>query len=183
MRDISDISSFILARPSMVRALDAVATLGLPDAWIGAGFIRNAIWDAVHGVAKPPAPQDIDVVFFDAVAPSAENDVAIQAKLTDRWPQLRWSVTNQARMHVQNADPPYRDAEDGIRHWPETATAIAARWRNGRVELVAPHGVDDLVSLIVRPTPAFRTKVDVVRRRVREKAWLSRWPRLVLFDM
>jgi uncharacterized protein len=183
MRNISDISRFIRERPAMVRALDAVATLGLPDAWIGAGFIRNTIWDALHGVAGSFGARDVDVVFFDALVSSAEYDLAIQTRLAGHCPEVPWSIRNQARMHVRNGDAPYVDAEDGIRHWPETATAIAARWRDGFVEVIAPHGVSDLLGLIVRPTPAFRTKIDIVRHRVREKGWLSRWPRLILVDM
>jgi hypothetical protein len=42
-----------------------------------------------------------------------------------------------------------------IRCWPKTATASAARLGGTRVEVLAAHGVQDLVSLIVRSTPAF----------------------------
>jgi hypothetical protein len=45
---------------------------------------------------------------------------------------------------------------------------------------MAPHGVLDLLNLIVRPTPAFERKMDVYRERVRSKDWPARWPSLTV---
>ena len=45
-------------------------------------------------------------------------------------------------MHLRNGDAPYRDTYDAVAHWAETATAIAARSLRGRVEVMAPHGID-----------------------------------------
>jgi uncharacterized protein len=81
-------------------------------------------------------------------------------------------------MHEQNGDPPYDNTEDALRYWPETATAIAARLRSGRVHVIAPFGVDDLLGLIVRPGPAFAHKTRVYEARLASKDWAKRWPRL-----
>ena len=70
-----------------------------------------------------------------------------------------------------------------VARWPETATAVAARLSHERVELLAPHGVDNLVGLIVRPTPAFLARRHEVMRRVTTKNWLARWPRLRMVDV
>ena len=78
--------------------------------------------------------------------------------------------------------PPYIDTAAACASWPETATAVAARWSNGDVELLAPHGVEDLVSLIVRPTPAFMGRRDEIVRRIATKNWRVRWPKLKLID-
>ncbi|WRQ77412.1 nucleotidyltransferase family protein [Pseudomonas saxonica] len=32
-----------------------VRSLNLPDCWIGAGFLRNAVWDYLHGRSPSPA--------------------------------------------------------------------------------------------------------------------------------
>ena len=48
--------------------LAAVRSLALPDCWIGAGFVRNAVWNALHAGVKgfhPPPESDVDVVYFD----------------------------------------------------------------------------------------------------------------------
>lgn len=81
-------------------------------------------------------------------------------------------------MHRRNGDAPYADTLDAIRHWPDTATSIAARLRQGQIDILAPHGIDDLLALIVRPTPAFIGKMDVYRERVQRKNWQSKWPNL-----
>lgn len=166
----------------MLALLDAVAALGLPDCWIGAGFVRNAVWDALHGRVPGPC-SDIDVVWFDPVDARAERDAAIAAGLRAAHPDAPWDVKNQARMHERNGEAaPYRTMEDAISRWPETATAVAVRRRFGLLELIAPHGVDDLIGLVARPTPAFRGRADVVATRVREKGWQARWPRLRVLE-
>ena len=55
---------------------------------------------------------------------------------------------------------------------------MAARLIASRIELLAPFGVDDLVALIVKPTPAFASKIELYRARVAQKRWAQHWPRL-----
>src|ERR1700730_13912907 len=82
----------------------------------------------------------------------------------------------------RTATRPYADTAEAVRHWPETCTAIAARTLDARIELLAPFGVDDLISLVVQPTPAFANKIEVYRARVARKAWQVRWPKLRSID-
>lgn len=187
MEDAAGLARFLAARPALLAPLRALAALALPDAWIGAGFVRNAAWDEIHGLppgANPPA--DVDVVWFDpARAAAAADDEAIEARLRAALPAVPWQVRNQARMAAGNNDAPYADTADAMAHWPDTATAVAARLRpaSGAVELAAPFGVDDLLAGVVRPTPAFAAdpaKREAFARRVEAKAWLRRWPKLRL---
>jgi len=183
MRTVADIASFVSSRPDMMRLLTTLGGERLPDAWIGAGFIRNAVWDWLSGRADDAPANDVDAIYVDAGDLRPATDLAIETRLRQLCPGVPWQVTNQARMQVRNADTPCRDAAEAISRWPETATAIAARSVRGRVEILAPFGVDDLAGLIVRPTPAFATRRDVCRRRLRQKQWRSRWPELTLRDM
>lgn len=178
LKTAADLSAFLEAEAGVVRPLRLVRDLGLPDGWIGAGLIRNAVWDRMHG-RDPLPPADIDVVFFDAADASTARDDALEERLRREAPDLPWSVTNQARMHAHNGHAPYRSTADALAHWVETATAVAARLTEaGRVEILAPHGLADLFALIARPTPAYRAKLDVFRARVEGKGWRQRWPRL-----
>ena len=164
----------------MMAMLRAVEALHLPDAWIGAGFVRNAVWDVLH--RRTPDVEglaDIDVVYFDTIDISPERECAIEQTLGGG----AWSVRNQACMHLRNGDAPYRDTADAVAHWLETATAVAVRTRKGVVELLAPYGVEDLLGLVVRPTPiaaARPEKMDQFRQRAQEKRWMERWPKLRL---
>jgi len=179
LRTIADIEHLLEAHADLHALLSYVESLGLPDGWIGAGFIRNTVWDVLHGRAVDPSSlQDVDVIFFDSRATTRERESDLECRLRDIAPGPLWSVKNQARMHHRNGDRPYRDTSDAVAHWPETATAIAARSLDGKVEVTAPHGVQDLLNLIVRPTPAFEHKMDVYRERILSKNWSARWPKL-----
>jgi uncharacterized protein len=184
MRTVADIVRFVEGHSHIVRLLDAIDTISLPDCWIGAGLIRNAVWDELHGICSGVAlDTDVDVVYFDSSDTRECRDAAIETRLIGRMPETKWSVHNQARMHVRNGDSPYLDLGDAMRRWPETATAIAARMREGRVELLAPFGIDDLVNLIVRPTPTFALKIEAYRVRILAKNWKARWSRLKIIGI
>jgi hypothetical protein len=183
MRKITDILNLVEARRDMMIVLQQVAALGLPDCWIGAGFVRNAVWDTLHGFTTPTPINDVDVIYFDPSVTGEEAEQAHQADLRKTCPGIPWSVKNQAKMHLLNGDPPYRDIADAVWHWPETATAVAVRLFNGRTELLAPFGIQDLVGLVVRPTPHFRTKMGVYHSRLRQKRWTDRWSQLNVQEM
>ncbi|KGB52690.1 hypothetical protein FG91_03437 [Sphingopyxis sp. LC81] len=95
-------------------------------------------------------------------------------------PSFAWSVKNQARMHIRNGDTPYSSSVDAMRYWPETATAIAAR-RQGLegFEIAAPLGLDDLMNLVLRPSPHFSgEKRAIFEDRSQTKGWFTTWPLL-----
>ncbi|HMB77806.1 MAG TPA: nucleotidyltransferase family protein [Kiloniellaceae bacterium] len=164
-----------------LRMLRAVRTLRLPQAAIGAGFVRAAVWDHLHGFATPTPLDDIDVVYFDPDDPAATRDADLEAALRRSLPGPNWDVKNQARMHLRNGDAPYRDLGDAIAHWLETATCVAARLNEAEdLEIVAPWGLDDLMNLRIRATPSGQRKGEDFRRRLGEKDWQGRWPRLTL---
>ena len=162
----------------MMEILHAVEALRLPDSWVGAGFVRNPVWDALHDRPWSASYTDVDVLYYDTANANPEQDRRIEADLGTSVPAVPWSVKNQARMHLQNGDGPYADSADAMRHWPETCTAIGVRAIGSRIEILAPFGTDDLISLVVRPTPAFANKVEVYRARVAHKAWSVSWPKL-----
>lgn len=177
MQNAADIVSLIAGCRRLMGLLGAVESLDLPDGWIGAGAIRNRVWDHLHGRTKA-GETDVDVVYFDPSDLSQCRERELEFCLRDMMPDADWQVRNQARMHLGNGDRAYRDTADALCHWPETATAVAARLRHGRVDLLAPLGLDDLLGLVVRPTPAFRNKADIFAARQKAKNWRARWPRL-----
>jgi len=173
----------LLASDSLrLEALRTVAALALPDCWIGAGFVRDAVWDHLHGRACRPPVGDVDVVWFDPSPADKDIERTIDAKLRSRMPQLDWSAKNQARMHLRNGDGPYCSVADAMRHWPETATAIAVRLQpHGMIDINAPFGIDDLFALRLKPTPMFAVeKRSIFQMRVSSRRWLERFPGLTI---
>jgi hypothetical protein len=47
-----------------MRCLRALRALDLPQGYIGAGFVRNALWDELHERTIPTPLNDIDVIYF-----------------------------------------------------------------------------------------------------------------------
>jgi hypothetical protein len=177
---LTQIQAIISRDPLRWRLLQLVRSLDLPDCWVAAGFVRNAVWDHLHGRINSPLSSDVDVIWFDPDCRSPEVDREAEAALQALDPGINWSVKNQARMHIQNGDRPYAGSVDAMCFWPETATAVAVRCgKNGGCEVDAPLGLDDLFGLVLRPTARFTgEKRGIFQQRVISKNWLAIWPLL-----
>lgn len=171
----------------MMAILQAVQRLALPDWWIGAGFVRSKVWDHLHGYSKRTPLPDIDVIYFDKndftkkemQKETTTAEIQYENRLRERMPEIHWSVTNQARMHVFHKHLPYSSSVEALSRWVETATCIGARLtKDNHVILTAPHGVEDLVGLVLRPTPGVYNDTKRFYERVTKKEWLKKWPKL-----
>lgn len=179
MHSEADITQFLSRQPALMDMLRAVDALALPQGCIAAGAIRNAVWDALHGREVTPHPaSDVDVIYFDPERLEVSHEERIESALRSARPDVPWQVRNQARMQLRNGDPPYHGSVDAISYYPETATAVCAHLEAGVLLLGAPLGVDDLLALVVRPTPSFERKPELYRTRLVSKDWHVRWPRL-----
>jgi len=166
-----------------IEVLKAVQSLNLPDWLIGAGFVRNQVWDALHNFEKKTPVTDIDIAYFDPNDLSEETEFRYQAILSKKL-AADWSVTNQARMaKINNQNANYTSTKDAIAHWPETATAIGITMlEDDSLKVIAPHGLDDLFKLRLRMTPDFGDGRDSFLNRVEKKQWLSKWPKLEIIE-
>ncbi|MCF2942854.1 nucleotidyltransferase family protein [Paenibacillus tarimensis] len=184
IRNEQELIALIQKDEWMVETLEAAASLRLPDWWICAGFVRSKIWDVQLGIpGRTPLP-DVDVIYFDP----SDLDEAVEKQLEARLRSIKldvpWSVKNQARMHLLNAMPPYLSSEDAMSKFPETATALGVSLaREGRIILAAPHGLQDALSLTIRPTPLFRDShklAALYERRIAAKKWHETWKGLTI---
>lgn len=172
------IEYWLIADADRLYLLRTLADLHLPDAWLAAGFVRNQVWDRLHGHAESTPLADLDVIYFDAADCQPERDREIEALLAAQAPGWPWSVKNQARMHLRNGDRPYRHCRDAMAHWPEVETALAVRLTTeGEIEVVSPFAQEGLFALHLTPNP-WRPRPAAFRQQVATKDWLRRWPRL-----
>lgn len=174
--DSTRITTLLKRDPLRWHVMGLVEALGLPQGCIGAGFVRNLVWDHLHGQCSDCRDEDIDVLFHDPAKTDAAYDAEIEADLRQRAPDFAWSVKNQARMHLRNGDAPYASVEDAMRFWPETATAIACLRRDDECSMIAPFGTGDLIHLILRPTSTAAHKLAAFDARLDTKGWQTRWP-------
>jgi hypothetical protein len=103
LRGFADIEKLLEAHADLHALLSQVESLDLPDGWIGAGFIRNAVWDVLHGYPIDASRlNDVDVIYFDPADAGEDRDAVLERKLKASAPDVPWQVRNQARMHRRN---------------------------------------------------------------------------------
>jgi uncharacterized protein len=160
-------------------ALAVVARCGLPEAWIGAGAVRDVVWGAKYGEFAPADVKDIDVAFFDGADLGRERDRGAQEALR-ALADLPWEATNQAAVHTWYHEyfgglpvDPFGSVHDAVATWPETATCVAVRIGAGGIEVCAPHGVADLLGGVWRVNPVRVTPEISAARLARQR---TRWP-------
>ncbi|MGG4091106.1 nucleotidyltransferase family protein [Paenibacillus lautus] len=176
------LEEYISQHQQLMTDLDIVRDLGLPQCYIAAGYIRNYVWDLLHGLEGTDRHTDIDVVYFDPEDVSEARDIRLEELLRTTTGNPKWSVKNQARMHVKNGDEPYHSTHDALAHWTETATAVGARLNaEGELELCCPYGLEDLFALRVRRCPNFH-KRRYYLERVGKKQWKDQWPQLTISE-
>lgn len=179
----TDILDLIRNDPEMMRMIKVAEVQQLKDWLIGAGFIRNKVWDTLHGKTSQEGYQsDIDLVYYDPHGNNEEMDRALGEELQGST-GVEWEVVNQFYAHKYNAIEPYSSTQDAISKWPETATGIGVTSKNGELVLVAPHGITDLVEMIIRPSPYMPGAVERVKERMKKKNWLERWPKLKIIGL
>lgn len=172
----------------LMRVLRAAREVDLPDWCVGAGIIRNMVWDYLHGYPGRSRPRDVDLAYFDANDISNEQGKRAAAALTEMVPEVEWDVVNQAGVHLWyesdfgHAIEPYQSVEGAIATWPETATCVAVRLLPDDELLIhAPYGLADLFNLILRRNPC-QVSLELFRKRYREKRIKERWPLVRIID-
>jgi uncharacterized protein len=170
--------------PLVMEALRVAREVGAPDWLISAGAIRDAVWDALHDRPLTAVPRDIDVGFFDPRDLTPDRDRTVVDSLNARAPHLPWQAKNQAAVHLWYPQrfgrdvPPFRSCADAVATFPETASCVGVRLlADDELLVVAPHGLDDLCGCICRHNPT-RVPASFYERRVAEKGWRRRWPRM-----
>ena len=187
MERAEELTELVLGSPWLMNLLRIVDALDLPDCWIGAGAVRDLVWDIRFGNGFDPARiEDVDVVFFDPDDLTAEHEHDIEWHVSEQEPSLDWDVKNQARVHLwyearfgQPAEP-LTSTTAGVATWPETATAIAVRLGpEGGIDIAAPFGLDDLLDGIWRRN--FTRVTDAqYQARIDRKQPHMRWPGVVV---
>ncbi len=174
--------ALLLADEFRMKCLKAAFTLNLPDWYLAAGFVRNAIWDHLHNKTEMTPLNDVDLVYFDSEDLSHTTELHYQSELEALFPHVNWEVRNQARMHRNHGHLPYKSSEHAIAHWVEIPTCAGVRLEpDNRMIFCSPFGLKHNWSLEVEMNPHF-PQPDVFIERVSKKQWLTIWPNLKLIN-
>ncbi|WP_429163743.1 nucleotidyltransferase family protein [Aeromonas rivipollensis] len=173
--------ALLRADPLRMACLWAARELALPDWALGAGFVRNLIWDHLHQKAEPTPLNDIDLIYLDPGDPEGAGEREYEAWLAVRVPGQHWEVRNQARMHVRQQVPPFASSLEALSHWVEVPTCIGVRLlANDEFQWLAPHGFGHNWSMQVSANPRCRQESRIFIDRIRDKQWQRIWPDLVV---
>jgi uncharacterized protein len=177
-----ELVKIVSASPWFMDALRAVASLRLQTWCIGAGAVRNLVWDHLHNHAQPSSLSDVDVAYFDKDDLNAETEKAIQSALQGTAPNVPWEVTNQAAVHLWFENyfghkvEPLHSLEEAIASWPEYATSVGVTLSDREeIQIISPWGLEDLFGVTVRRNPT-RVSLETYRQRVEQKRYTQRWP-------
>lgn len=177
------VAAAVRAAPLLMDSLRAARGVDAPDWLIGAGAIRDAVWDALHGREAAP-PRDVDLAFFDPGDLTPERDRAVEDGLRALAPDVPWEAKNQAAVHLWYPErfgfavEPFTCSADAIATFPEVATCVGVRLLpDDELLVVAPHGLDDLLGCVCRHNPT-RVSREFYAARLAAKGWPDRWPRL-----
>ena len=170
--------------PANVALLERLPPLDLPDCWLVAGCLFQAVWNVDAGRAPEAGVSDYDVFYFDDTDLSYEAEDRVIQSVLARSADLGVTieVKNQARVHIWyqqrfgTAYPQLRSSKEGIDRFlvAGTCVGIGASLANAG-ELYAPFGLADIFDGILRPNLH-----NAPGNRSPEKAasYRARWPHL-----
>ena len=148
---------------------------------VGSGAVAQTVWNGAHGFELNHGIRDIDVVFFGSGDEDAEDAVRKLVVSCIGDPGVAIDVKDQARVHewyprkFGHSIRPYTSIADAISTWPTTATAVGVRLEGETLDIVAPFGLSDLLTLVVRPNRVLATESVFLEKTRR---WLKTWPEL-----
>jgi hypothetical protein len=175
------------ASPTLMRVMEGVRALGLPDWRLVSGCVYQTAWNHLTGRDPDYGLKDYDAVYFDPDISWEAEDVFIRRATAAFPPPLdaMVEVRNQARVHLwfeQKFGEPYAPlncTDEALERFVCPAFAVGARLEpEGHITLAAPFGLDDLFALRLRPNPNRNISAGAFAR-VSGSAG-ARWPELTI---
>lgn len=182
-----ELASAVESSPLLTEVIGRWDEIGLPDGWLVAGAVAQTVWNRRFGLPATHGIDDVDLVYFDASDLSEEAEAGHAARIAALFRHLpvRIDVKNEARVHLWYERrfgypiAPYGSVEEAIATFPTTATAIGVRPSMEGLAVLAPLGLTDLLSGIVRPNKAQITR-DIYAAKIAR--WRRCWPDLAIVE-
>jgi hypothetical protein len=175
----------VLSNPVNRAILSRLPELGLPDAWLVSGAVFQTVWNVLTG--RPPqwGVKDYDVFYFDPdTSWEAEDAVIRRAVAAFADTGAATEPRNQARVHLWYTQkfgapyPPLQRATDGIDRFLARVAQIGIRLVNSDYEIYAPHGLNELTELVVRPNLCTNFRAEIYEAKA--ASWKARWPEIAV---
>ncbi|WP_028605774.1 nucleotidyltransferase family protein [Ottowia thiooxydans] len=175
----ADFISIALRNPVNAQLLDRLRGLDIPQCYLTAGCLFQAVWNIHSGHSVEWGVNDYDVFYFDDsdLTEEAEDRVIVRALKATADLGVKIEVRNQARVHLwyerrfKAAYPQLRHAREGIDRYLVACTRVGIDVATG--ELYAPDGLDDLAAGVLRPNPLYP---DARQFEGKARSYQERWP-------
>jgi hypothetical protein len=178
-------AAIICADPDLMRLLERLRTLDLPQWRLVAGCLYQTVWNALTDRPRGTGIKDYDVIYFDADDRSwdAEDNMirGVSAETRDCVGPVQ--VRNQARVHLWFADrfgcnyPQLRCADESLLYYASLVHAVGVRLTDDGLEIAAPFGLNDVFAMRIRPNHALDNAASHTEKAARAQ---SIWPQVVI---
>lgn len=178
--------AIIRADADMMLLLERLRSLRLPQWRVVAGCLYQTIWNALTGRPRGTGIKDYDLIYFDAEDASWEAEDAVIRRVAGATHDCVGpvEVRNQARVHLWFPErfgcnyPELRTADESLRYYSSIVHAVGVRLEDdGRLDIAAPFGLDDVFAMVVRPNPVLANAASHNAKAARAKAI---WPEIVV---
>ncbi|MDO5692300.1 MAG: nucleotidyltransferase family protein [Pseudomonadota bacterium] len=181
----ADFLALVRRNAANAALLERLPALALPDAYLAAGCLFQAVWNQRGGRAPDWGVRDYDVFYFDPGDLSADAEARIEARVRQITADLGVTVEvkNQARVHTWYRDwfgadyPPLRCTREGIERFLVACTCVGIRLGDGALH--APGGLDDLWRGVLRINPRHAMPALFSAKAL---SYQRRWPWLTVVE-
>lgn len=178
--------TIIRSDPDLMQLLASIRGVQLPQWRLVAGCLYQTVWNVLTGRDRGTGIKDYDLIYFDDsdLSWTAEDRVIRAVAAATRGCVGPVEVRNQARVHLWfearfgTAYPRLYSADEAIQRYASIVHAIGVRLEHDdRLDAVAPFGLDDLFSMVIRPNYALENAVSHMRKARRAQAI---WPEIIV---
>lgn len=175
---INFISKLILSDEQICDLLQKCSKLGMREWALGGGALRNLIWDCKYYGSKVDNISDFDIVYFGGSG--LPQGWTCRGKTVEFKDQS--TIHNNYRSWFGKDFAAFKNINESVQFWSETATCIAAYMHNGKLELITPYGIDDLMEGVFRPNPNHYALVPISNfdYRLASTRILEKYPSLTI---
>lgn len=171
----------IAQSPFLLRWLETLHHLDLPDSWIVSGAIYNQLWNHLTRCPLLHGIKDIDLFCFDPDTSYEAEDRMIRRATAAFPPDPPVELRNQARVHLWypqrfgQAYPQLTTSRQAIDLFASRTHCIGARLTDQGLDLYAPYGLDDIFSFRLTPNPLLDNRAT---HEAKARRQMALWPEL-----
>ena len=182
---VEEFLAAVAQNPMVGEVLRRAEALGLPDWYLAAGCLFQTVWNVLDGHPPERGIADYDLIYFDPRDLSWDAEDAVIAECAEAFAELPIvvEVRNQARVHLWYEEhfgtpaPPLRSSAEAVDRYAARACQVAIRTTDGRYDVYAPNGFEDLFGFVLRPNPIVAPQHVFESKAAR---WAALWPRLTV---